>query len=133
MRLVRRPSRWTLRLVLGAVLASVLLLSLLNSLVAWHLHVLEGRSDLDTHHVEALHAQNTATATDLSPSDTLERLCQALAHCPCGVAWVAGTALPPPELPLHRVRIAARATPFVSHHADVPLHPPNDSPGLTRG
>ena len=124
-RAIGSRSRWKVCLTIGAVLASMLLSSLFNVLVAWHLHALAPESVVGTSHADAIHAQTKSLEAPVAWGDIVERVCEATRHCPCVIAW-ALLQTPTWSAQLNVERFAQGPPAFFrSHFMDVPQHPPN--------
>lgn len=122
----RRPP-WTVRLTLGAVLASMLVAIFFNVLVAWHLHTMTAGSDAGARHANAVHGEVTAHEASVAVGDIVDRLCEAIKHCPCAVVWATGqtqTWSVQDEVGWFALGLAVA---FQSHVVDVPQHPPNSA------
>lgn len=123
---ISHRSRWAVRLTLGAILASMLLSSLFNVLVAWHLHALTAGSDFGTRPADAVHGQASVHEVPFAMDDVVERVCEAIKHCPCAVVWDIGQTTASLALPEDLGWFAeGPAVAFQSYRMDVPQHPPN--------
>lgn len=124
---IRRRPPWMVRFTLGTVLASMLVATFFKVLVAWHLHSLTAGSDSGARHANAVHGEVKAQEAAVAVGDMVERLCEAIKHCPCAVVWA--TAQPLTWLTLSETGWFTRglAVAFQSHDVDVPQHPPNNA------
>ncbi len=125
----RRPP-WLVRLTLGTVLASMLLATFFNVLVAWHLHTMTAGSDSGARHANAVHEEVTAKQAVVAVGDVVERLCEAIKHCPCAVVWATAQTLTWLAVSETSWFMRGLAVAFQSHDMDVPQHPPNGAVAL---